>query len=69
MTKESKKSIIYNFYAKLNKCYVIFFIVYKDKTIPFLFHSILHGKNDFAEVSKNLSRYRVSENNFIRLSK
>jgi len=28
----------------------------------------LHGKNDFAEVSKNLRRYR-SENNFVWLSK
>jgi len=27
-----------------------------------------HGKNDFAEVSKNLARYR-SENNFVGLSK
>jgi len=28
----------------------------------------LHGKNDFAEISKNLARYRF-ENNFIGLSK
>jgi len=28
----------------------------------------LHGKNGFAEVSKNVIRYR-SENNFVRLSK
>jgi len=27
-----------------------------------------HGKNDFAKVSKNLTRYR-SENNLVRLSK
>jgi len=25
----------------------------------------MHGKNDFAEISKNLARYR-SENNFVR---
>jgi len=30
--------------------------------------SIAHGKNDFAEISKNLARYRF-ENNFIGLSK
>jgi len=28
----------------------------------------MHGKNDFAEISKNLARYR-SENNFVRSSK
>jgi len=28
----------------------------------------IHGKNGFAEVSKNLARYRF-ENNFIELSK
>jgi len=31
-------------------------------------HSYIHGKNDFAEVSKNLARYR-SENNFVGLLK
>jgi len=29
---------------------------------------IIHGKNDFAKISKNLDRYR-SENNFVELSK
>jgi len=31
-----------------------------------IFH--LHGKNDLAKISKNLTRYR-SENNFVGLSK
>jgi len=30
-------------------------------------HQILHGKNDFAEVSKILGRYRF-KNNFVKLS-
>jgi len=34
-------------------------------SIPFY---LIHGKNAFAEVSKNLARYK-SENNFTRLSK
>jgi len=29
---------------------------------------LIQGKNDFAEISKNLARYR-SENNFVKLSK
>jgi len=29
---------------------------------------MLHGKNDFAEISKNLARYRF-ENNFVEPSK
>jgi len=33
-----------------------------------IYLSSLYGKNDFAEVSKNLARYR-SENNFVELSK
>jgi len=29
----------------------------------------LHGKNDFAKVSKNLTSYRSRENNFVEPSK
>jgi len=32
------------------------------------FSFVMHEKNDFAEVSKNLARYRF-KNNFIELSK
>jgi len=30
-----------------------------------LYHLLIHGKNSFAKVSKNLARYRP-ENNFVR---
>jgi len=44
--------------------YIEMLSVIKDNAMKFCCRWYVHGKNDFAEVSKNLARYS-SENNFV----
>ena len=62
-----KFRIIWDYKYDGEKWFFIFFLscMYFD-FLPYSFY--IYGKNGFAEVSKNLARYR-SENNFVRLSK
>jgi len=56
--------IIFNYqlYILINR--IIHIVIIINATI--IITIIIHGENDFAKVSKNLTRYRPNKNNFVR---
>jgi len=55
--------IIFNYqlYILINR--IIHIVIIINATI--IITIIIHGENDFAKVSKNLTRYRPNKNNFV----